>query len=105
MLGDNQPSLPARLVADSTAKCNILDFQKSVGLPFQQRPGFVFIRLRHLRLHRLTVIVGVVTLVASILPLVALFQVVDFLNGVSGGVMRARGKQVRFCVSFILERD
>jgi len=37
---------------------------------------------------------GVVTLAASILPLVALFQVFDFLNGVSGGIMRARGKQV-----------
>jgi hypothetical protein len=42
--------------------------------------------------------------VASILPVVALFQVVDFLDAVSGGIMRARGMQVHFRVSFILNR-
>ncbi|KAI9458930.1 MATE efflux family protein [Lactarius psammicola] len=36
---------------------------------------------------------SVVGLVASILPLVALFQVFDGLNTVSGGILRARGKQ------------
>jgi Na+-driven multidrug efflux pump len=41
----------------------------------------------------------VVGLVASILPIVALFQVFDALNGVAGGIMRARGKQVNFRVS------
>lgn len=35
----------------------------------------------------------VVTLVASILPIVALFQVFDGLSGVTGGILRARGKQ------------
>ncbi|KAG1729558.1 mate-domain-containing protein [Suillus lakei] len=35
----------------------------------------------------------VVTLVASILPLVAVFQVFDGTNAVAGGVLRARGKQ------------
>lgn len=35
-------------------------------------------------------------MVASILPVVALFQVFDALNGVSAGILRARGKQVRF---------
>ncbi|KAI0264617.1 MATE efflux family protein [Gloeopeniophorella convolvens] len=35
----------------------------------------------------------VVMLVASILPLVALFQVVDGLSSVTGGILRARGKQ------------
>ncbi|KAI0064869.1 MATE efflux family protein [Artomyces pyxidatus] len=35
----------------------------------------------------------VITLVASILPLVALFQVFDGLSAVSGGILRARGKQ------------
>jgi hypothetical protein len=54
--------------------------------------------------HHLIVIVGVITLVASILPTVALFQVFDFLNGVSGGIMRARGMQVHFRVSSILEQ-
>ena len=38
--------------------------------------------------------IGVVNLVASMLPLVALFQVFDGLSGVTGGVLRARGKQV-----------
>ena len=42
--------------------------------------------------------------VASIIPIVALFQVFNFLNGLSGGIMRARGMQVRFCISFILEQ-
>jgi MATE family multidrug resistance protein len=36
----------------------------------------------------------VVTLVASILPVVAVFQVFDGTNAVSGGILRARGKQV-----------
>ncbi|KAH9991563.1 mate-domain-containing protein [Russula vinacea] len=36
---------------------------------------------------------NVVKLVASILPVVALFQVFDSLSGVSGGILRARGKQ------------
>jgi multidrug resistance protein, MATE family len=33
-------------------------------------------------------------LVASIIPLVALFQVFDGVAGVSGGILRARGRQV-----------
>ena len=33
-------------------------------------------------------------LVASVLPLVALFQVFDGLAGTTGGVLRARGRQV-----------
>ena len=59
--------------------------------------------LRCLWVYCLTGIVDVVALVGSVLPLVALFQVFDSLNGVSGGVMRARGKQVHFRASFILE--
>ena len=39
----------------------------------------------------------VVSLVASILPLVALFQVFDATSGVVGGIFRARGKQVSRC--------
>jgi len=35
----------------------------------------------------------VISLVASILPLMALFQVFDGLNAVAGGILRARGKQ------------
>ncbi|KAG0694844.1 mate-domain-containing protein [Suillus ampliporus] len=36
----------------------------------------------------------VATLVASILPLVAIFQVFDGITAVTGGILRARGKQV-----------
>jgi len=36
---------------------------------------------------------SVVRLVASILPVLALFQVFDALNGVAAGIMRARGMQ------------
>lgn len=44
----------------------------------------------------LTITTDVIKLVASILPIVALFQVFDSLSAVSGGILRARGKQVRF---------
>lgn len=37
--------------------------------------------------------VEVVTLVASIMPLLSLFQVFDSMSGVTGGILRARGKQ------------
>lgn len=40
----------------------------------------------------------VVSLVASILPLVALFQVFDGAASITGGIFRARGKQVSGCV-------
>jgi Na+-driven multidrug efflux pump len=36
----------------------------------------------------------VVTLVASILPLVAMYQVFDGIAAVTSGILRARGKQV-----------
>ncbi len=36
---------------------------------------------------------GVVRLTASILPLVALFQVFDGISAVTGGILRAQGKQ------------
>lgn len=38
----------------------------------------------------------VVRLVGAILPTVALFQVFDANAAVTGGILRARGKQVRF---------
>jgi len=41
----------------------------------------------------------VVSLVADIMPLVALFQVFDGLAGTTGGVLRARGRQVRDSIS------
>jgi hypothetical protein len=46
--------------------------------------------------NHLTFVLDVISLVASILPLMALFQVFDGLSAVSGGILRARGKQVRF---------
>lgn len=44
--------------------------------------------------------VEVVSLVASILPLVALFQVFDGATAITGGIFRARGKQVSRCVRY-----
>lgn len=38
------------------------------------------------------------TLVASIIPLVALFQVFDATSAVTNGVLRARGRQVRILI-------
>jgi Na+-driven multidrug efflux pump len=43
-------------------------------------------------------IAEVVTLVASIIPLVALFQVFDATSAVTNGVLRARGRQVRILI-------
>jgi Na+-driven multidrug efflux pump len=43
----------------------------------------------------------VVTLVAHILPILALFQVPDFACAITSGILRARGKQVR---TFIILR-
>jgi hypothetical protein len=42
--------------------------------------------------------------VASILPVLALFQVFDALNGVASGIMRARGMQVNFVSSLSQNR-
>ena len=90
----------ARLAADSTVEHNIIDIQRSMGLPFQRRPESVLIRIT--TAYDCIVSpsrIGVVKLVSSILPIVALFQVFDSLSGVAGGIMRARGKQVNFSVS------
>jgi multidrug resistance protein, MATE family len=45
----------------------------------------------------------VVTLVASILPLVALFQVFDGNSAITAGILRARGKQANmFCFTTLI---
>ena len=47
----------------------------------------------------------VVALVAAILPVVSLFQVFDGLGAVTGGILRAMGKQVRpSCLPISLHR-
>ena len=53
----------------------------------------MFITWRHSWGHLFNDDPAVVKLVASILPLVALFQVVDGIGAVTGGVLRAQGKQ------------
>ncbi len=58
-------------------------------------------RLCRVWLPYLTLFLDVVTLVASILPLVGLFQVFDGLSSVSGGILRARGKQVSFLCKLV----
>lgn len=50
-------------------------FRKKFGLLFNEDPE-------------------VVAIVSSILPVVALFQLFDGLAGVTGGILRARGRQV-----------
>ena len=67
-----------------------------MGLPVQQRSEFVLIHVSATpKAFVFTIATDVIKLVASILPVVALFQVFDGLSGVSGGILRARGKQVR----------
>ncbi|KAF8500305.1 MATE efflux family protein [Russula emetica] len=63
------------LVVAGTASVIFLIFKNQWGYLFNDDPN-------------------VVKLVASILPILALFQVFDGLNGVSGGILRARGKQL-----------
>jgi MATE family multidrug resistance protein len=46
----------------------------------------------------------VVTLVASILPLVALFQVFDGNSAITAGILRARGKQANAVFSYLAYR-
>jgi Na+-driven multidrug efflux pump len=44
--------------------------------------------------------IEVVALVASIMPLMGIFQVFDGISAVTAGVLRARGKQVRSVFAF-----
>lgn len=46
------------------------------------------------------IIVEVASLVAAVLPLVALFQIFDGANSVSGAIMRACGNQVCYFLHF-----
>jgi hypothetical protein len=46
----------------------------------------------------------VVPLVASILPLVALFQVFDSISAVTGGILRAQGRQVSIVHSLLPQK-
>ena len=62
----------------------------------------MFIVFRHGWGHLFNNDPEVVSLVAQILPLVALFQVFDGLAATTGGILRARGRQVRLSgLSFI----
>lgn len=49
--------------------------------------------LKHLWAHELSKNIDVALMVASILPLVALFQIFDGNAAITGGILRARGKQ------------
>ena len=55
----------------------------------------IFLTFRHGWAHLFNDDPHVVSLVASVLPLVALFQVFDGLSATTGGILRARGRQVR----------
>ena len=71
-----------------------LIFRKSWGYLFNDDPGSSSMFLLSLLLFTFGY-VEVVALVASIIPLVALFQVFDGTSAVAAGILRARGKQVR----------
>ncbi|KAI1798396.1 MATE efflux family protein [Ganoderma leucocontextum] len=74
--------------ADVAAKCAIL-----MSLVISAVWSTMFMIFRHSWAHLFNDDPSVVSLVASILPLVALFQVFDGLSAVTAGVLRAVGKQ------------
>ena len=67
---------------------------------FNDDPGAFFVSFCFVRniCIELNGVAEVVTLVASIIPLVALFQVFDATSAVTNGVLRARGRQVRILI-------
>lgn len=73
-----------------------LIYRNNWGYLFNDDPSASISSSLPTRLTHLIFVLDVVNLVASILPLVALFQVFDGLSAVSGGILRARGKQVSF---------
>ncbi|VDC07465.1 unnamed protein product [Peniophora sp. CBMAI 1063] len=77
--------------APRAALCAKLSLLLSLGFSAISCAMFLFFRKDWARLFNDDPIV--VALVASILPVVALFQVFDGLSAVTGGVLRARGKQ------------
>ncbi|KZV68355.1 MATE efflux family protein [Peniophora sp. CONT] len=77
--------------APRAALCAKLSLLLSLGFSAISSAMFLVFRKSWARLFNDDPIV--VALVASILPVVALFQVFDGLSAVTGGVLRARGKQ------------
>jgi MATE family multidrug resistance protein len=71
----------------------LLTFRKSWGYLFNNDIGSPNTTLQKSRMAYIDT--DVVTLVASILPIVALFQIPDFACAITSGILRARGKQVR----------
>lgn len=77
-----------------------LVFRNSWAYLFNNDPGKLRANIR--RFTPLKPSTEVVTLVASILPLVALFQVFDGNAATTAGILRARGKQVNpFIILFM----
>lgn len=75
---------------------DVPDLPAVLGVSVQRRSRYVIGPLPASRVQLTTHLSNseVVTLVASILPVVALFQVFDGLGAVTGGILRAAGKQV-----------
>ncbi|KAI9058028.1 MATE efflux family protein [Trametes sanguinea] len=83
LLGEENPKRAA-----VASKCAIL-----MSLVISAVWSTMFMVFRHSWAHLFNDDPAVVTLVASILPLVALFQVFDGLSAITAGILRAIGKQ------------
>lgn len=83
------------LLGEQNAKRAALATQISLLLAFVLAgiSSTIFLAFRHSWGYLFNNDPAVIALVASILPLVSLFQVFDALSAVTGGVLRARGKQ------------
>jgi hypothetical protein len=83
-----------RSVFEMLASAVLLTFRKSWGYLFNNDIG-MSTHCRSHPPHMAYIDTDVVTLVASILPILALFQIPDFACAITSGILRARGKQVR----------
>lgn len=82
-----------RRFSDSTYSTMFVVFKDKWAYLFNSDPR-VYLSVFRIRTVSLIQCIEVVSLVASILPLVALFQVFDGNAAVTAGILRARGKQV-----------
>ncbi len=69
-------------------------FRDSWAYIFNNDPGKFSIEVKDRPAHDLYDSTEIVASVSDILPLVALFQVVDSITAVTGGILRAQGKQL-----------
>ena len=81
-----------------------IGFRHSWAYLFNNDPGRYFFHCFYSGDFKLKFETEVVKLVASILPILGLFQVFDGWGAVTAGILRAKGKQVpTFCWYFFFE--